>query len=358
MNILIVSYSFWPRESPRSYRATYLAEELSKNHNVCVLAVAPSIWGSVDIEMIDMGSPWWTSRKTHLGKRLVSIMTRSSRRLYYPEVTLVYRVVKSIFHIRKRTFDLTISIGLPESIHWGVGLSKSTGILNSAKIVADCGDPYVSNPFGKKPLFLLRLIDKRVLKGFDFVSVPTEGSIQAYNFLKSNKIKVIRHGFPIPKNSIQLDKTNSTIRFVYTGTIYKGKRDPTLFIEYLETLSGIDFEFHIYSRESKYLHNRKLLDEDKLILHDYIPRKLLMKELVKYDFCINLTNPSEVQSPSKLYDYIILKKPILDIGSVDLNYHKIKKYLNREYDSLDYEKIINEINIVNVAKSFVCLRQS
>jgi hypothetical protein len=72
------------------------------------------------------------------------------------------------------------------------------------------------------------------------------------------------------------------------------------------------------------------------------------------DFLINLTNVSTVQSPSKLIDYYLTGRPIIDVSTPFSEQDLIDDALDGVFHENKYSSIdVNQYNIVNVAKQFI-----
>ena len=90
-------------------------------------------------------------------------------------------------------------------------------------------------------------------------------------------------------------------------------------------------------------------------MKDYLPRKELLFELSKLDFVVNFENAGEKQSPSKLIDYAIIKKPILSVNSFNFNETDALEFLDGYYESGLIIKNKEQYRIENVAKQFLNL---
>jgi hypothetical protein len=76
------------------------------------------------------------------------------------------------------------------------------------------------------------------------------------------------------------------------------------------------------------------------------------------DFLINIKNGSCLQLPSKLIDYYMTKRPILEITS---SFHEVEvfnEFLNRDYQNQKEVLDISQYNISNVAEKFIDLYNS
>ena len=86
-------------------------------------------------------------------------------------------------------------------------------------------------------------------------------------------------------------------------------------------------------------------------VRDYVPRLQLLKELSEMDFLLNLENGTSVQTPSKLIDYALTRRPILSVDSQNLDTATIDQFLEGDYsnrkriDNLDrYNIKVGKIN--------------
>ena len=75
------------------------------------------------------------------------------------------------------------------------------------------------------------------------------------------------------------------------------------------------------------------------------------------DFLLNVLNKSGVQQPSKLIDYALTKRPILNVSS-EFNKEEqrnLDEFLQADYQHQYIVKDIEQYNIVNVAQRFLGL---
>ena len=74
-----------------------------------------------------------------------------------------------------------------------------------------------------------------------------------------------------------------------------------------------DYRFHIYSLSQKeFLFPFVEKSRGKIVLHDPLSRDALLSKLSEMDFLVNFEYDPLVQSPSKLIDYGLTKRPILN----------------------------------------------
>lgn len=364
--ILIISASFFPDNSPRSFRATELAKEFSKRGlAVTVLThYKPSVHDEFSKQhgftIKDLG------RRKHLGieikgKGFIRLIRRFfSRSLLlifeYPSIELVWMVKRALGN--EDGYDLLISIAVPYAIHWGVAVTR-TGKAKIARVwVADCGDPYVgreNDSFGVP--FYFKFIERWFMRKADFITVPTTGSIDAYFPEFHNKIRVIPQGFNF--NEYALHKNvmkNPCPTFAYAGMFIPRRRDPTELIEFLEK-EDRDFIFHIYTKTPQHIPLIKNNTRKKILIHEPVPRAELLQILNEMDFLINFENIGNKQTPSKIIDYLILNKPILSIKTGCLRRDLVLEFLSGNYGGRLVVEDTDQYRIENVCTNFLHLAE-
>ena len=94
---------------------------------------------------------------------------------------------------------------------------------------------------------------------------------------------------------------------------------------------------------------------NRIELREYIPRKTLLAELSKMDFLVNFNNGTAVQTPSKLIDYAITKRPVLSIDTGKLDTTAVNDFLNGDYRQQFVMPDLAGYDIRNIAKQFVAL---
>lgn len=362
--ILIVTHGFFPEQTPRAFRATELAKELCRQgHEVTVMA--PNRPGmdmflqEYPIKFKGLGQLTWSIRKLKslgaLGRMYNKFVQRAAPLfLSYPWIEMYFKVKKKL-KIEREKYDLLISIAVPYPVHWGVAAVWKKNGDNCAKVwVADCGDPYClqeNDTF--KPPFYFHWVEKWFMRKTDYVSVPTKNSYTGYFPEFHSKIIVIPQGFRFEDTVKRDEIQDDVIRFGYGGVFIPGKRDPTEMLEYLVSLpEEVKFEFHIFSPSSSavlpFTHKDK-----RIILHEPVNRDELLSTLSSYQFVVNFANFGTTQTPSKLIDYAIIEKPVLEIHTGKLDKQKINEFLNGDYTNQFYIENPNQYRIENVVRQFI-----
>ncbi|MDR2951254.1 MAG: glycosyltransferase [Prevotella sp.] len=326
MKILIISRTFYPAQYPRSLRTTELAFEFARRgHEVTVYAhLGDFNYNEIELEKgvkvkdIKTFFPMMNSDGKKTGRFNNSILDKIFSKFFqfinYPDIELMFKIPSIIKKEKKQ--DLLISIAIPHSIHWGCSWSKKKYRKKfPKKWIADCGDPFMENPFQKRP-FYFKYLEKWFCNDTDYITVPIEEAKKAYFKEYRHKIEVIPQGFNF--NHLKLYNgiiTNKVPTFSYSGVFYKNIRDPRPFLDYLCTRED-NFKFIIYTKNHQIIEPYLSKLGDKLECYDYIRREELIYKLSTMDFLVNFENNEDnnVQIPSKLIDYAYTKRPILSIG--------------------------------------------
>lgn len=365
-SILIISASFYPEISPRAFRTTELAKELSRQgHNVTIYIPFyandyTSFASEHQLTIKNIGGLKWKDRVLKGGK-IQFILRRAMRRVLkmlfeWPDIEFAFRVNKVLQ--RERNYDILISIAVPYPIHWGVALAKGKTSDIAKCWIADCGDPYMGDIMDSfRKLFYFKYIEKWFCKKADFITVPFPGAISAYYPEFHDKIRIIPQGFNL--NELNLPPYQKLLpypTFAYAGGFIPGKRDPQLLLEFLAGLKE-KFKFIIYTSQVEVLYNAKKILGEKLEIRSLIPRADLLSELSRMDFLINFDNNVKTQLPSKLIDYSITGRPVLNIKKDD-DFSVLLRFFENDYSrKMDLEPL-ETYNIKSIAKQFVDLYKS
>lgn len=366
-NVVVISYSTYPRNNPRSLRTDELVKELSrKGHNVTLYvltgtynyrpyeeATGVTVKSLGDTIFFDF-DPLKGESLTYPSKVIRKLFKRYSE---YPFITLVKNTYQALH--QEDNIDLLITIAFPYPLHWGTALFRTLHAdkLKNTIWVADCGDPYMGNALAlsSRP-FYFKYVEKWFCKEADFITIPVETAKQAYYPEFHDKIRVIPQGFNFDTIEITNSyKKNPYPTFIYAGNFYLNFRDPSPLLDYLANID-IEFKFIVYTKTPEFLEEYKNKLGSKLIIKDFIPRENLIYEMSKADFLINLENPSNVQSPSKLIDYALSKRPILSLNTNEsLDIELVNQFLNYDYTNQRILEDIDQYDIKKVADKFVSL---
>jgi len=361
--ILIVSGRFYPAISPRAYRATELAKELARQgHEVTVcFPTEGRDYSPYEIEnnlkIINLGPLKWKGIRLK-GRSIELSIRRAIRRglqllLEWPVIEIMFKVAKKLKH--ENGFDLLISIAVPHPIHWGVAMARKNDKKIADCWIADCGDPYMGDTTDSfRKIFYFKYVEKWFCRKADFITIPFEGARSAYYPEFHDKIRIIPQGYQLDNLNIpEYKKVFDYPVFAYAGTFIPGKRDPGPMLNFLSTCY-MEFRFVVYTSQPGILTPFKGILGEKLEIRESTQREELLVSLSEMDFLINLDNNTHTQLPSKLIDYAITGRPVLNITS-KTDFSDLLEFLNGNYRSkMDLESPMN-YDIRVVAKKFTRL---
>ncbi|MBN2167167.1 MAG: glycosyltransferase [Marinilabiliaceae bacterium] len=338
--ILLVSSAFYPEISPRSFRATELAKEFHRQgHEVTVITRSRSFNYDSFLNDYTFKLKFWSENKLPLipnfSNSFLHVFSRVLMRLLlmlfeYPAIEEMFKVKNALK--KESGYDILISFAVPFPVHWGVAWSRKRKHQIAPVWIADCGDPYMGNRLDSfKKLFYFGYIEKWFCKKANFITIPVESAKPAYYKQFHHKIKIIPQGFNFNLNQLQLPFTKNDIpEFAYAGGFLVGIRDPRLLLNYLSEIEK-PFRFYVYTNQLNILQEYIPVLKDKLIVSNFIERDELMKKLSKMDFLVNFDNNTQLNVPSKLIDYAITGRPVLNVGK-DLIKDDVIDFLNGYYD--------------------------
>lgn len=362
MRVIIITGTIFPNISPRAFRSTELACGLAKlGHDVTVYAILGNYdYKSFQLEnkvkVRDLGKSLWGNYDSD-GNSRQTLLNRAIRRLLYniidfPRCEYYFKAKKVLK--KESNFDLLITIAHPYGIHWGAASYKKSNPQKFGYWISDCGDPFMGDPDVRRwPLFQ-KPLERFWCEQTDKIAIPVENGKSGYYEEFHDKIVIIPQSVDFSKIQIDKYQPNPIVTFLYSGAIYPGMRDPSELLEYLST-KQIDFRFIVYSPTQQIFQDYFERLGPKLQVRHYIPRKELIREMSKMDFLININNDSQVQTPSKLIDYSLSQRPILNISThlSDDEKKAIDAFLVGDYTSKHIIDNLEQFDSRNVSKQFV-----
>ncbi len=365
MKILVVTQHIFPIQTPRSIRSTELVKELARRgHELTVYAVLgkydySSFEKEYNVKVRNIPIRWELSPTNSDGivhRTFVDrVLGRLLHRFEFPLFEFYHRIpdiIKSETH-----FDAVISIAVPHQIHWGCANAKRKYPDKfPSRWIADCGDPFMKNGATTEHLPKYEKYERMFCEECEYITVPIENAKGAYYPEYRDKIMVIPQGFDFDLNAVgQNVVENEVPSFAFAGMFYPDIRNPKLFLDYL---CGVDrdFRFYVYTRYDNLLAEYREKLGEKLVVCKPIPRNELIGVMSGMDFLVNIMNVnSPNQLPSKLIDYGIAGRPILDVNPTAPNTSQIDRFLEGNYEgSLKIENL-EQYHISNVGEKFLQL---
>jgi hypothetical protein len=307
------------------------------------------MWGKSSFPRI----PQFTSKPLQIISRMLSRVLLTL--FEYPAIEDIFKVRRMLKH--EDRYDLMISFAVPYPVQWGVAWSRSKNSIAKTWI-GDCGDPYMGDVLDsfKKP-FYFGYLEKAFFKRADFITIPVESARSGYYPEFHHKIHIIPQGFNFDLNLASAGKVkNNLVEFAYAGGFLQGIRDPGLLLQFLTKVT-IPFRFYVFTNQPELLNGYKEKFEDKLVISGYVKREELLNKLSQMDFLINFDNNTPLNVPSKLIDYAIINRPVLNIDKT-FSFEDLLAFLNGNYDRKMELPDPDQYHIKNVSQKFLNLVKS
>ena len=117
---------------------------------------------------------------------------------------------------------------------------------------------------------------------------------------------------------------NKCIKLVFMGSLSPGVRTPEYLLKVFEkllyTYPSTTVEIHFYGKIHSSIQSFNQYPElinTSLFLHGEVHKNQVNKILQDADILINIGNSNPYQEPSKIIEYVFLKKPIINICSIE-----------------------------------------
>lgn len=317
---------------------------------------------SIGCKLIDMGKPFppisrqgsnWLSRKVrHVTSRGLQVAFE------YPAIGLMWLVRNSVRNLDG--FDLLVSCAQPHPVHWGVAWARGKSKRIAPVWVADCGDPFMMShfdTFDHPPYFAI--LEKLFCRRADYIAIPAMTYKSGFYPEFHDKIVEIPQGFNPDEFSVfDGDLPERPIRFGYAGMFMPRTRDPSAFLEYLCEREDLDFSFEVYTTTPQHIVRYKERLRDKLQIHKPIPRHQVVYELSKCHFVVNVGFDPSNTIPSKLMDYWLTGRPILNLPNNAVDPEILEQFFNGDYTEAFQIQNPEKYRIDRVAAQFIELGQS
>jgi hypothetical protein len=308
-------------------------------------------------ELIDLGKPFPAINRqgsNRVTSKIRHILGRGLQVFFeYPSIGLMWRVRQAVKKLEG--FDLLISCAQPHPVHWGVAWARGKSKRIAPVWVADCGDPFMMSHFDTfDHPFYFAFLEKYFCRRADHISVPAITFRELFYPEFSDKLIEIPQGvnpdeFPVYQGEIP----ERPIKFAYAGMFMPRTRDPGPFLDYLAQRTDVDFQFHVYATTPQYLAKYQDKLGEKLQIKKPVPRQEVIYELSKHHFLVNIGYDPKTTIPSKLMDYWLTGRPILNVPNNAVDESSVDRFLRGDYS--DGFKIPNpeKYRIDRVANQFL-----
>lgn len=255
---------------------------------------------------------------------------------YFPDQAgpwIIPAVIRGVRVVKQHKIDAIFATGSPWS---GLVAGYLISRLSSRPLIVDFRDPWMNNPFHQSKGRLLdnwsARLERRVVEHASAVSLNTNPLhaefIRRYPDEPSNKFFVMPNGFDSSEFQDVVAEARVTDRasllLCHAGFLY-GVRDPSVLLEAIRAanrqLAGLGKRIVFrqigdvnlgYDLKKRFA---DLLEDGSLILEPARPYKECLRALASADLVVNVQPGTRTQIPSKLYDYLAVNKPIINITS-------------------------------------------
>lgn len=252
---------------------------------------------------------------------------------------------------KQRPIDalLTVCSPLPAHIAGVAFKNKHPEVRHCAYTV----DPYAASdriiPFGKSFRDLVEY-EYEISKHPDCLLLSEEAINMRKDIYGSIKQKVALP-YLLPKSSVvegnKFDKEH--IHCVYAGSFYRDIRNPEYMLKVFSTLNDKSVKLHLYSSGCDDLVARYAAKNEIIEANGYVSQKELQEIYASCDVLIGVGNAMNDFLPSKTYEYLSLRKPIVFFNPKGFDNKVLEKYPH----SLQISDRVNLKEAIGIFEEFV-----
>lgn len=396
MKVLVITYDFYPDNTPNTYRWYNILKEWNKRgieifvisnrkNNFPIIESKDSIKIHRTTEFIFGKLKSKLSHKEdylpnnnrlvtkYLLKAIKYLYKKSWSKIYWPDFALLwtfstYRVAKKI--IINEKIDKIITVSWPFSSHLiGYRLKKR---FNNIEWLADTIDPF--NFFdGVNNKFLYNKIntfaERKVFNLANHLTVTTDNIRNRYILLYpevKDKLFVVKNLYVPQTNNVNpvIKPLKKSLKISFFGSLILNVRTPDMAIEFFKKIISNDnyknSELHFFGELNELINNFnsvKNIINKNIFLHGLISKEKVKQEILDSDILINIGNKNDYQEPSKIFEYMYFKKPIINFTEIanDTSMHILKNYpkmfevtlktMNEKTLIVDFDNFVHKINI-------------
>ncbi len=263
--------------------------------------------------------------------------------------------------ISDREIDVIFATGSPwSSLVLGYLLSK----VSRKPLIVDFRDPWINNPFHQTKGEMLdkwaQKLERRIIEHSSCVTLNTEPLrdefVSRYPEFNSEKFMVLPNGFDNINSDVvySYDDTAPGLVIRHAGFLY-GPRDPSVLLEAInsvnnyvkqvgikrrwvfEQIGSVNLSFNLSTKF------KSMLDDGSFRILEQLPFDHCQHLLASADLLVNVQPGTKTQVPSKIYDYLAVGRPILNITPTNgaLGQMAIKYNLGECFDFADRDGLYN-----------------
>lgn len=252
------------------------------------------------------------------------------------------KVQKTLYRINdKQKIDAILSINMPVESHLAAqNFKKSHENVFWASYFAD---PIIYSS-KKKNLFISNEKICKMIRGILKESSVVFTTEEIFDMLATEysceKEKLVSVPYALNESGLNLcsiKNSSSSKRILYMGTFYKTIRNPEYMLKVFSELSAeaVVLDLYITGDCFDIVDKYAKLSGGKIKVHERVPKKELYRIIEQVDCVINLDNENCQGKPSKLYELMSFRKPIIyfsSFESTELDKYPNKLFLNTKDD--------------------------
>lgn len=119
---------------------------------------------------------------------------------------------------------------------------------------------------------------------------------------------------------------NEHIHCVYAGSFYKEIRDPEFMLNVFSSIEDDRVLLHLYSSGCDEVVSNYSENSSRIIVHGYVSQDELQKVYASCDFLIGVGNAMNDFLPSKTYEYLALRRPVVFFNPKGFENQVLAKY--------------------------------
>lgn len=355
-HLVIVCGILYPNPSPTGLCAARYASLLTDYYDIDYISLSVNgkeekgVYDGHTVHTISSRRMKWEHRSSGVIKKLIHFVGASQLKLSLMGnmgwfVDTAYKKLEEIN--KKKKIDAILTICSPFQAHMAGVMFKA-----NHPEVRFCS--YTVDPYASKTRIVPFLRDYQ-----DFVSLERKVSSKPdCLFLSEEAIKMrqdiygglnntIALPYLLPESKDVLGGVFDTdhIHCVYAGSFYKDIRNPEYMLKVFSSLEDKSVLLHLYSTGCDEIVRRYSENSPRIIVHGYVSQNELQKVYASCDFLIGVGNAMNDFLPSKTYEYLSLRRPVVFFNPKGYSNQVLVNYLH----SLQVSDVMS---VVEAAKSF------
>jgi hypothetical protein len=359
-HLVLIAGVYYPNPSPTGKCAMQYIELLKENYEIDVIymqADLKKIYGEVvdGVKLYGL-SNWRLLIETWFQEQYKKTANKLLRRLFTTGILIMKAIgriqsmvlfpnnlrwfYKKAFNTLQdinnvKSIDVVFTVNSPFSAH--IAGMKYKLKFPQTKWITYTVDPFSSSDINKRLFIFPKLkaqmdfvVEKNIYNLADFNYVSEEVYKTDINVYKEALSKTEPLPYMLTKILAGQQEyfSKDKINLLFAGRFYKIIRNPEYLLKIILALQNKNIVLHLYSVSdcegiiNEYVSN----SEGRIIIHKQVGMEKIRKIMIKADFLINVGNSIAEFKPSKTFEYISARKPIINFYQHGLSDDVLDKY--------------------------------